>query len=335
MIPHLKLLGTSPLKAAKSTTEQAINNNNTSATPDDSVTATPAHVHSHNTLPASRDGDRNVDAYDHGSYGHNEQEDGTGKDDGFVEEREVDGENNEPEGDREAIVEQEREKYGIIKDTQALDGVPLPFENENQTAESKIEAESAGVSEHVEQREGEGVMDGDSNEQQQKNPLHSEGGDTSTPPPLHSTTSLPLQADQSVPITSTTFPPLHSAIPHPTQTDQSDPTTATPPPLHSAVNPPSQIDHSAPTTPNFDTTEKQRVGHEGNLQSVRWANEKSKELAPFPQLETLSLVNNMVRFNCIALWATTYFYVHNVSDATPLVNWVDKGGYATIDKKVL
>ena len=122
MIPHLKLLGTSPLKATKST-EQAIKNNYiTAATPDDSVTETPSHVHSHSTLPASQDGDRNIGVCSGTSNGHSEQEKRIGGDNGgFMEERGIDGQGIKAEEHKEAIVEKEQEEGEKIEDAQALD----------------------------------------------------------------------------------------------------------------------------------------------------------------------------------------------------------------------
>lgn len=295
MIPHLKLLGTSPLKPAKSTKQAT--NDNTTATLDNNVTETPAHVHLHSTLPASQDGNHNIGDCGGSSNGRSELAERTGSyDGGFVEERGVDGQGIKAEGGEEAVVEQKKEEAcEKIEDAHTLDGEPLPFGKQN--TEGEVEAESAGVSEHVAERERDGATGDHSSECHQKNPLHLEGWDTVTPPPLHSTNTLPTQTDQSAPITSTS-PSLHSAIPFPPQTDQSAPTMTTPPFLHSPIYPSSQVDRSAP---KFNTTEKQRVDHEGSLQSVHGVDEKSKELAPFPQLETLSLVNNMVRFDYIAL----------------------------------
>jgi hypothetical protein len=68
--------------------------------------------------------------------------------------------------------------------------------------------------------------------------------------------------------------------------------TTTTAPLHADTTPPAQIDQSARTSPNGDVGQE---GGIGNLQPVGGNDgENSQELAPFPQLQTLSLVNNLV-----------------------------------------
>ena len=72
----------------------------------------------------------------------------------------------------------------------------------------------------------------------------------------------------------------------------------TPPPSYDMPLPLSatQTDQSAPVNPKCDTPEeKRRVKRGSRLEPVAGTDEeKLKQLAPFPQLETLSLVNNMV-----------------------------------------
>lgn len=83
---------------------------------------------------------------------------------------------------------------------------------------------------------------------------------------------------------------------HPNVTPRDSTVTPTTPPLYTSAptSAPLIIDQS--TSPTCETEEKQRVGDQGNnLEPVsREDEEKLKALAPFPQLETLSLVNNMV-----------------------------------------
>ena len=327
IIPHLKLLGTSPLKPGKSTGEPSSTTDDVVDDGGDSV-GTPTHVHSHSTLLASQDDDRNKD-------GHNEQMERNESSDGghAQEERVKNDSDNKIEEDKDVSIQEksvgdggEIEGASVGQQQEKVEGSQsLGSENRTplgQTTEN-VAANENSVSEQIREEEekegeGEGVVGGESSEQRQRNQLHSEVStgvvDTTAPLPLHLAANLPTQHDESSLSTTGTVvpPPLHPAV---NQTVQSSSAIDTLSPLHSAVNqsssvaatltPPHSVtvprpirtEPSTPTTPSFDTVEKEKVGHKGSLQSVSGEDEKLKELAPFPQLETLSLINNMVGAN--------------------------------------
>ena len=213
-IPHLKLLGTSPLKAAKSAEPIAAGGES----PD---VGTPPRIHSRSTLAASQE---------------------SGSDGGQVGWKEMIESDDEVEATKEAkeVID---EQVGKENGKQGTLRMKSELSSSSQTTGGRDDFK-ATTSECVEEE----ILADPSHEQSQKNPLHSEvshtpGKCTTTPPPLHTVT------------THTNRPVL--------------------------------------TSPKSND-EKQRVIHEGDLQPTSDGDEQLKELAPFPQLETLSLVNNLV-----------------------------------------
>ena len=257
-IPHLKLLGTSPLKPAKSTEQMMYTSS--------SLDGTPALTHSSSTLPVSRE-ERNLVF---GTKGDDKTEDTV--------------------GDANIIID---EKVSTdVKDTSTEQG---KTDNCNDTQPTKSEPclfslTTAEVEEKNTGRDGEAVPTVP--EQLSKSPLHSNVSQVKSEPSLlhqSAKTYSNIEAkDTSGDIKeSETLPKcLHSEM----SADAAGHTNATPP-LHAITTPPVQTDQSACTSPKNDVRKEGRVG---DFKPISGEDEKSEELAPFPKLETLSLVNNLV-----------------------------------------
>ena len=260
MIPHLKLLGTSPLKPAKST-EQATNS---------SLNGTPDLIHSRSTLPVSREGDqadsnRENDRTEETVLAAIASDDQVAADKGNIS-TEQGGEDSDPLSVKSepSLVHQTTENVTGIETKNRLEQVeevvpnkqlpknPLHLQVPSTKSEPCLVRQMTEINSKVEAKktsEDKVLCDDASGEQSPKNPLHSE-----------------------------VLPSGHT-------------TANATPPLHTITTPPTQINQSARTS-SKSVTEKQ--GRVGNLQPVSGEDETLKELAPFPQLETLSLINNLV-----------------------------------------
>ena len=243
-IPHLKLLGTSPLKPAKSTEQMTY----TSSSLDDTLALT----HSSSTPPVSREeGNQNK--------GSDKTEETAG-----------------------AANINDDKVVTDVKDTTADQGEKesdLPQSTKSEpclvrlTTENVLEVEEKNTSEQA----GEAV------------PTVHEQSSKSEPSLVHWSAKIHTNIeakDSSGDIESKTLPRDSEVSPSAGCT-----TANATPPLHAITTPPAQIDQSTATSPK---SEAEKGGGVDDLQPVSGEDEKSKELAPFPQLETLSLVNNLV-----------------------------------------
>ena len=252
-IPHLKLLGTSPLKPAKSTEQMT----HTSSSLDD----TPALIHSSTTLPVSKEeGEKN------------DKENVT-----KTEERSAIGAKEEVQvvagAGGTTATKQGEESDGDPRATKSEPSLVLR-QNTEDASEEKNSSEQAIPS------------DVTNSEKLSKSTLHSEVPHVKSEPSiLHQSTKIDSKVEAKV----TSGEDIEEKILPDSEVTLSGRTT---PPLDADISiPPAQIDQSARTSPKSDMEKEGRVG---NLQPVSGDDEKSKELAPFPQLETLSLVNNLV-----------------------------------------
>ena len=333
MIPHLKLLGTSPLKPAKLSTELSTS----IATSSPFLTATPDLIHSRSTLPVSQDGDRETVDED-GRECHNAGARNSGENDGVVGGQNsdqndaintsADGQNggqndavasrqnssqndainavasgqdnghndaintvvNGQNGDQNATTDQSvggENGEGAEKesDSQITSGVDGNVTNEasrvgdevERVKETEVDPQKREEEEKA-RADGEEPMDGDKtlpkqsgeskieNERDVERAEKEEGTTGESEQQLNKS----LHSKASLGECTTPLPPNQTAVNHPNST---------------------QTDQSAPSSP---TSTSNVTGTVDDLQPVSGEDEISKELAPFPQLETLSLVNNMV-----------------------------------------
>lgn len=242
-IPHLKLLGTSPLKPAKSTEQNVMAHTSSS-----SLDGTPALIHSSSTLPVSREeGSQIVDARESSNRAGTREEDWIVADD--------------------------------AKPTEQGEGRDDPRTTKSEpslVAHLKMENVSKEVVEESSSTSKQAIpSDATFSDKLSKTPLHSEVSRVKSEPSLvHQPTKTDSKIETSGDIKEKILPSSPSG--HTTTTSD------TTPPPHADVTPPAQIDQSA------------EGGGVGNLKLIGGGDENLKELAPFPQLETLSLVNNLV-----------------------------------------
>ena len=243
-IPHLKLLGTSPLKPARSTEQ------NLMAHTSSSLDGTPALIHSSSTLPVSREEDIQIDDARESSRGA-----GTREEDWVVADDAKPTEQGEGRNDPRTT----KSEPSLVDH--------LKMENISEEVEEKSSSTSKQAI----------PSDATFNDKLSKTLLHSEVSQVKSEPSLvhqSAKTDSKIEAeDTSGDIKEKNLPSSPSG--HTTTTSD------TTPPPHTDITPPAQIDQSA-------------EGGVGNLQLISGSDENLKELAPFPQLETLSLVNNLV-----------------------------------------
>ena len=255
-IPHLKLLGTSPLKPAKSTEQMTYTSS--------SLDGTPALIHSSTALPVSREEGGKID--------QDTKENVT-----KTEERSAIGAKEEVQvvagAGGTTATKQGEESDGDPRATKNEPSLVL-CQNTEDASEEKNSSERAIPS------------DVTNSEKLSKSTLHSEVPHVKSEPSiLHQSTKIDSKVEAKV----TSGEDIEQKILPDSEVTLSGRTT---PPLDADIStPPAQIDQSARTSPKSDMEKEGRVG---NLQPVSGDDEKSKELAPFPQLETLSLVNNLV-----------------------------------------
>ncbi len=260
-IPHLKLLGTSPLKPAKSTEQMPYTSSSLESD------GTPALIHSNSTLPVSRgreEGNQIIidDAKENDRVG-------ASKEDWAVADAARDDATTKP------TTEEEEES----SDPRTTKSEPSLVAHQNMENVSKEEVEEK-ISSTSEQAIPSDVVT--VSEKSSEIPIHSGVSQVKSEPSM---VHQSAKTDSKVEAEDTSGEKI---LPY-TEASPSGHTTITP--LHADTTPPPQIDQSACTSPNSDVGEEGRVG---NLQPVGGNDEKSKELAPFPQLETLSLVKNLV-----------------------------------------
>lgn len=302
MIPHLKLLGTSPLKPAKLSTEQSTS----IATSSPVLTATPDLIHSRSTLPVSQDGD--CETVDAGSCEcHNAGARNDGENDGIVDGQNrgqndainavASGQDNSQNDAINTVVSgqngtsdqsiggkngegDERESDSQITSTSGVDGNVTDEASRDEVEgvkETKVDPQEGGEEEKA-RADGEEVMDGDKT-------LRKQSGESK----IENERDVE-RAEKEEGTTGESEQQLNKSLHSKTSLGEC---TTPPPPNQTAVNHPNpaQTNQSAPSSP---TTTSNVAGTGDDLQPVSGEDEISKELAPFPQLETLSLVNNMV-----------------------------------------
>ena len=245
-IPHLKLLGTSPLKPAKSTEQNLMTHTSSSS----SLDGTPALIHSSSTLPVLREEGSQIDDARESSRAGTREEDWVVADDAKPTEQ---GEGrNDPRTTK---------SEPSLVDHLKIENVLEEVEEESSSTSKQAIPSDATFSDKL-----------------SKTPLHSEVSQVKSEPSLvhqSAKTDSKIEAeDTSGDIKEKNLPSSPSG--HTTTTSD------TTPPPHTDITPPAQIDQSA------------EGGGVGNLQLISGGDENLKELAPFPQLETLSLVNNLV-----------------------------------------
>lgn len=231
-----------------------------------SLDGTPALIHSSTTLPVSRE--------ENDQIGSNKRDDKTEERVGASKEDQVVAD----AGDAKTRPTEQGEK-----DSDSWTTKSEPSLVAHQTTENVSEIEEKNVSKQAI------PSDPTISEKLIKNPLHSEVSRVKSEPSLvHQSANIDSNVEAEEMAGDMVEKPTCENFPKHSEVSPSGHAT---PLLHAVTTPPAQIDQSALTSPKSDVGEEGRVD---NLQPVSGEDEKSKELAPFPQLETLSLVNNLV-----------------------------------------
>lgn len=242
-IPHLKLLGTSPLKPAKSTEQNLMTHTSSSS----SLDCTPALIHSSSTLPVSREEGSQID--------------------------------DARDSSRAGIREEDRVVADEAKPTEQGEGRDDPRTMKSEpslVAHLKMENVSEEVVEESSSTSKQAIPSDPTFSD--KLPLHPEVSQVKSEPSLvHQSAKIDSKIEAE-----DTSGDIKEKILSSSPSDHTTTTSDTTPPPHADVTPTAQIDQSADG------------GGVGNLQLIGGGDENLKELAPFPQLETLSLVNNVV-----------------------------------------
>ena len=251
-IPHLKLLGMSPLKPAKSKEQNLMAHTSSS-----SLDGTPALIHSSSSLPVSREEGSQID------------------------------------GAKESSRVGTREEDWVVAVDARADATTKPTEQGEESNDPRTMKSEPSLVAHLKMENASEEKNSSTSEQvipsdvtvSEKTLLHSEVSQVKSEPSLvlqSAKTDSKIEAeDTSGDIKEKNAEEYCSG--HTIS-------NASPPP-QADTTPPAQIDQSAHTSPKDDMGEE---GGVGNLQLISGGDENSKELAPFPQLETLSLINNLV-----------------------------------------